>query len=472
MRKASVLGLVAVLLLALAAVPVSASGGKTRMFTILFQSQSLPADAAKLVEKAGGRVISSVPEIGMIQAEGTTAMMTALQKNSSVQAVAPTLTWSLETTKMQELTESTPDTTLNGPGDLYNAYQWDIKQVTHNGASWQLGGGSHQTVVGIIDTGVNKNHSALAANFMGGRNFVPAGANGDPTETGDPNDFADRHGHGSHVAGTIAGNGRIYGVGPNLGFRSYRVFGATGGAPTSWIVAAMVSAVNDGVDVISMSLGGYDVQGKVTWTDPDTGTTYKVGDDHPDMVAWMRATKYALSKDVVVVAAAGNEGFDAGNPKAVVDYLNAEYGSLGFQWQGAGREVPGNLPGVIAVSATGPDESPASYSNYGNGFVSVAAPGGDFQRYPVGDWYTDMCLSSYKTSGYVWMAGTSMATPKVSAVAALVIDQYKTSHGGARPGVQYAPTKIAQSAVDLGKPGHDAYYGQGELDAYAALGGQ
>jgi subtilisin family serine protease len=84
---------------------------------------------------------------------------------------------------------------------------------------------------------------------------VPAGETGDPTETGDPADYTARLGHGSHVAGDIAGNGRIYGVGPNLGFRAYRVFGASGGSDTATITAAMISAANYGVDVISMSLG-------------------------------------------------------------------------------------------------------------------------------------------------------------------------------------------------------------------------
>jgi hypothetical protein len=61
-------------------------------------------------------------------------------------------------------------------------------------------------------------------------------------------------------------------------FRAYRVFGASGGAPTAWITAAMVAAADDGVDVISMSLGGYDAIAGGTWTDPDTGIVYRIKD--------------------------------------------------------------------------------------------------------------------------------------------------------------------------------------------------
>ncbi len=453
------------LLLASLAVP-TASAGSPRKFTIAFKNESLSDADLKRVTAAGFKVIRALPELGAVYAEGTPAAMAALSRQAGVANVSPTLTWKLQEAKAYPL--AAPASPLAGPGDLYNVYQWDIKQVTHNGASWGVHPGSHATVVGIIDTGVNSAHGDLAANFLGGRNFVAAGAGGDPTETGNPADYADRHGHGTHVAGAVAGNGRIYGVGPQLGFRAYRVFGAAGGASTDTIVAAMMSAVSDGVDVISMSLGGYDVMGKVTWTDPSTSETYVLGNDHADFVTWIRAVRYAIKQGIVVVAAAGNDAINAANPNAIVDYLNAVYGPEGYHFQGAGFEVPGGIPGALGVSATGPDMSLASYSNYGAGFVDVAAPGGDFQRYPVGDWYTDMNLSSYRTGGYAWMAGTSMATPKVSAVAALYIDQYKLANGGRRPTPAATAHAVKTSAVS-GKKGYDAYFGHGHVDAYAAL---
>jgi subtilisin family serine protease len=471
-RKVWVLGVALSLVASVFATSVSAAEGRSRKLTVVFQNGALPANVAGLVQQAGGRLVSAVPEVGMVQVEGTPATMQALQRVAGVQAVAPSLRWQLQVLQQHPLAESAA-AALSGPGDMYAKYQWDIKQVTRDGASWNLDKGSHQTVVGIVDTGVDSTHRDLAANFMGGRNFVPAGENGDPTETGDPADYTDRLGHGSHVAGDIAGNGRIYGVGPNLGFRAYRVFGASGGSDTATITAAMISAANDGVDVISMSLGGYDVLGKVTWTDPDTSTVYDLGDDHADLIAYVRAVKYATQKGSVVVAAAGNEAIDAGNPKAVTDYMNQTYGPLGYTFQGAGIEVPSGIPGAVGVTATGPNAAFASYSNYGRGFADVTAPGGDFQRYGQdADWYLDLNLSADNHGGYVFMAGTSMATPKVSAVAALYIDQYKATHGGARPSPMQTAQVVLRSANDIGSTGYDQYFGFGMVDAYRVLGGR
>lgn len=441
----------------------SATAQTTREFTVVFKSATLPANAADIVTAAGGTLLDTSAELGVLRFSGPVSAFERLSTNTNVLAVGPSVEFTLAPAQSLEAAVE-PDGVNTAAADLYNRYQWDIKQVTNNGASYALGTGSHGTVVGIIDTGVSQNHSALKANLLGGRNFVNDGPGG----TVVPSDIEDKHGHGSHVAGNIAGNGRILGIAPNVGFRSYRVFGATGGSPSSRIINAIVTATNDGVDVISMSIGGYDGIAQVWWTDSETGKQYRLGSDVADFVAYKRAVQYAVSHGVVVVAAAGNEALDTANPVATGAYLNAEYGAMGYSF-GASRETPGTLPGVVTVSATGPDKSLSSYSNYGPGAIDVSAPGGDFRRYPAPGWYTDMNLSSYKNGGYVWMAGTSMATPKVSAVAALIIDQAKA--GGVKLSPAQVVAKLQQSAVDLGKPGYDPFYGYGMANAYTALGG-
>jgi subtilisin family serine protease len=237
----------------------------------------------------------------------------------------------------------------------------------------------------------------------------------------------------------------------------------------------MVAAVDDGCRVISMSLGGYDVLGQVWWTDPVTGEKFRLGNDVAPFLAYRRAVQYAESRGAIVVASAGNDALNAIRRNEVTAFLNEEYGQHGYTFVGATFKVPAGTAGVISVSATGPDDSLSSYSTYGPGFVDVAAPGGDFQRWPAPGWHLDMCLSTYADYdpaagtvwlGYAFMAGTSMAAPKVSAVAALVAAQ--------NPGFGPAQIKAAVigSAEDLGQPGYDWYYGHGLVNAYRALGGQ
>lgn len=425
--------------------------------TVAFNGNSVPADAVAMVEAAGGHVVLAVPEVGVMEVTGSEFLLAALGARNDVAAANPSIDFQLPQTNATQLAET--DAVNFATADLYKKYQWDIKQVTNNGASFGLDPGSHNTIVGIVDTGVATSHPALMANLLGGRNFVDDDNDG----VVNPDDIEDRQGHGTHVAGAIAGNGRIFGVGPELAFRSYRVFGASGGASTANIAAAIVAAVRDKVDVISMSIGGFDGMAGGWWTSP-AGIVYRFK-DVADFLAYRRAVQFASQNGVVVVAAAGNEGFNIGNPALVTSYLNFKYGEYGYYFIGASREAPGTVAGVVTVSATGPDTSLASYSNYGNP-IDVAAPGGEDKRYPTPGWHLDMCLSSYP-GGYVWMDGTSMATPKVSAVAALIIDQAKAKGQTLTPAQTIA--RLKGSAIDLGKPGSDPYYGFGFVSAFNAL---
>lgn len=445
----------------------AASANSVYRFTVVFHSETLPSHAAAMVESAGGTVLDSFAELGVMMVQGPASLMKSLSSQREVLAASPTLEFRINPAKVAD---AEVESVNMAAADLYNAFQWDIKQVTNNGASYQLGTGSHQTVVGIIDTGINTQHNDLKANLLGGRNYVPDGPGG----TVNPADIEDKHGHGSHVAGSIAGNGRILGVAPDMGYRAYRIFGASGGSPSTRVMRAMIDATNDGVDVISMSLGGYDILGWGYWTDPSTGTVYRFK-DVADFVAYRRAVQYAVKNGVVVVAAAGNEATNVANPHNVVQYLNAEYGPYGYYFQGAAKESPGTIAGVVAVSATGPDYSPASYTNYGPGAIDLSAPGGDFQRWPEVapiPWWYDMNFSAYRATAlgpnrYAWSAGTSMATPKVSAVAALIIDQARAN--GERITPSQVVARMQQTAQDKGKNGYDAWYGHGFVNAYEAL---
>lgn len=217
---------------------------------------------------------------------------------------------------------------------------------------------------------------------------------------------ADGNGHGTHVAGiaaAIINNGKgIAGIAGGAKIMPIKVMDDSGSGSYSTIINGVRYAADHGAKVISMSLGG-------------SGTSQAMQD----------AVDYATSHGVSVVAASGNNN-----------------GAVSF---------PGNCNGVITVGAIDSNNQRASFSNYGPE-MDVVAPGVNI-------------ISSFKNgdSSYTAMSGTSMATPFVSGVAALV--------RAANPSLSTAAVTniIDQSATDLGTAGFDNYYGYGLVDANKAV---
>ncbi|WP_216830407.1 S8 family peptidase [Alkalihalobacterium elongatum] len=450
----------------------AATDTKDGYYSVLFNQKSVPASFENQVKSLGGEIVYSVPQIGFVQVKAPTTSFNKLRGLAGLNVANPSLSWSVpESLRITEDTVNPADAAL---WDL----QWDIQRITENGASFELGTGSHDVVVGVVDTGIDRTHPDLVPNLLpGSKNFVPAGGfrGTEPEEEGDREAFDDTHGHGSHVAGSIAGNGAMLGVAPDTGIKAYRVFG-TSSAESAWIYDAMITAADDEVDVISMSLGGFDILGQVFYTDPKTGKRTNLGNDVADFKAYKRAVEYVTKKGVLVVVAAGNEELNATNKREVTNFLNEYYAGDGYSFVGAGFEVPGSIPGVVTVSATGQNDVLANYSNYGPGFIDIAAVGGDiklyeeyflagkFNEYIANRLFeTEFNLSASEDGGYYWSVGTSMATPKVSAVAALLIDK----HG------KMSPAKLQdllyKTAVDPVRGKDQRYFGSGHLNAYNAL---
>lgn len=427
---------------------------------VLFNEDTIDKSVENLIENSGGEVINTLSEIGGIEVKCSTELITEIQSYDTVKSLAPNHNIKVPDEKIVEFNESKKLRSANtSEGDLYNQYQWDIKRVTNDGKSFDLGTGNHDVVIAVIDSGVNTNHPDLQKNFMGGENFIPEGFNGDDSETGDPDDVEDRLGHGTYVAGSIAANGRTKGVAPDIGFKSYRVFDSEGNTNATIMSQAIIKAVDDGVKVINLSISGYNLKGKCYWTDPDTGIEHDLGDDMAEYELYKRAIKYAVKHNVTVVTASGNDGVDCGNPKKLTKFLNDQNGDQGFRYKGLTYEVPGSIDGVINVSATGKTDKIAEYSNYGKNFIDVAAPGGDSSK--TGSIF-DMCLST-GTTDYWFVEGTSIAAPKVSAIAGLILCEDDT----------LTPKKVAKriykSSEKIGGNKSKNYYGQGLANAYKAL---
>ncbi|MED4202745.1 S8 family serine peptidase [Neobacillus mesonae] len=439
----------------------------------------LPSNFSEKIEGAGGKVERVIQEIGTVEvASSDPSFLANIKQDTNVHAADRELEAYLETDPDEKIqfTPGTPNgdkVTLDSNADSYWDQQWDMQRLTHNGDSYKLNKGNHDTVVAVIDTGIDFSHPDLKdnADLAGSKTFVPR-----------TTDAWDQNGHGTHVAGSIAANGKVKGVGPGLTVRAYRVFGATGGAQQSWITDAIVSAANDGVDVINMSIGGW------RWMANNLGEK----GDSASMVAYHRAVQYAIQKGVTVVVSAGNDSRDLNNLHDMQTYWKENYG---WDIKGPSRVVPAQIPGVITVSSSNEwsDEGIAFYSNYGNA-IDVAGPGGDngptydglYRQNPKGDFlnkrdFTYRTLSTYPTypvgggnnattkfsdgkwHGYSYLHGTSMAAPKVAGVAGVI----KAAHP------EYSPAQVAaairQSAIDFGKVGFDPLYGHGEANVYNFL---
>ncbi len=266
--------------------------------------------------------------------------------------------------------------------DLTKFWQLD---ATGAKLAWPTSAGKN-VVVAILDSGVNYNHPALAANIQVNSKEI-AGNNIDDDKNGFVDDVAgwdfgnsdafpyDDYGHGSHCAGITASS--VFGIAKNAKILPVKIGGGAG-IDTASVVGGIYYAVDNGAKIISMSLG------------------------FEQNLATMRtALEYARKKNVIVIAAAGNgDAQGMGMDNDVTPMYPASY----------------PLDNIVAVAATGVTNEITQYSNYGLKSVHVGAPGGDDNG---------QILSSYKANpknaDYKEMSGTSMATPAVAGVVAQVL---------------------------------------------------
>ncbi len=279
--------------------------------------------------------------------------------------------------------------------DTYRSDLWAFDRLQVE-SIWPVTTGAGVNVA-VLDTGVAY-HEDLAGLFGPGADF--SGGRGDGRNDG--------HSHGTHVAGTIAATANnglgIAGVAPDVRIMPVKVLGDDGGGSAGAVAEGIVWATDNGAEVISMSLGG----------------------TSPSMAMEMAVT-YAVQRGVTVVAAAGNSRL----------------------W-GSPRAYPASYDGVVAVAATTPLNTAASFST-GNEWVDIAAPG-------TGIW------STIPGNRYAAYNGTSMATPHVAAVAAMVHARAATLGESV-----YVPGILEETAQDLGVPGRDDDFGWGLVDPLAAV---
>ena len=418
------------------------AGHRGGRWTVVFRSATLPANAGARVAAAGGAAQKMIHEIGVLTASGDTAFAARLAADPAVLAVGPEKFYTLpQVTAAGTHADGTGAPTA---ADNLYPYQWNIRRVNAPAMWARVPMEIQNTVtVAVLDTGVMDTHrdligqviTSIATNYC-----LETGLDAYPIYTKlidfdahpiwSPDDGctpADTYyvAHGTHVSGTIAakfGGGRVVGVAPGVRIAAYKVFdryrytSSEGdvvddvGAFDGPIFAAIADAAHKGYAVINLSLGS-----TIDRRDPG---------DNASWLGWDRVAKFANRMGTVIVTAAGNEAENSNGTLA---------------------HIPSDLPTVISTSATGSSQlvvagglivaAPGSdvlafYSNFG-GATDMSAPGGDCGPGPGcnGNYFI---MSTYifeddstpgvpaGTAGYAQYAGTSMASPHVAAVAAIV----------------------------------------------------
>jgi subtilisin family serine protease len=507
-RVAAVLTAAAGVLLLLTGRAQPARAGTMQTYLVLFQQSAVPSDAARMIGGAGGSLVYSYDAIGVAIARSDSASFRDnLLKDGRVENAAATAAFGSRLNpdlRAVDAAEGPPPGPLpNSPApgsDNLSALQWDMPQI-HGPEARAVTGGSRSVVVGIIDTGIDYTHPDLAPNIDFANSVSCVGGVPNPA----PAAWNDDNGHGTHTAGTVAAakNGvGIVGVAPNVMLAAIKTGNADGFFFPEAVVCAFLWAGSHHIDVTNNSY----------FADP---WLYNCRNDPVQRAIWkaeQRAIRYALANGVTVVAAAGNENQDLAH--TAIDTISPDFPPGSEQERevtAACVVIPVEIPGVIGVSANGNLMQKAYYSSYGVGAVQVVAPGGDrrFQRTPAapngrvlstwpaalaGDIPPSLLVKDCSVSPcatYAYLQGTSMASPHVAGVAALVVSRYGGKGGGQNgqlsPGQVQAiitgtadPLPCPPNPFNPGPPfvfqatcqggnGSNSFYGKGQVNALAAV---
>jgi subtilisin family serine protease len=457
-----------------AALAPVASGGN---YIVLYKQQAVGADAATTVAKAGGSLVASYPAIGVVVARSDSpAFRSSLLRDSRVWGAASTVGFGVQFDEAAgPPIGGLPNFPANDFAEPLFPLQWDMRQI-HTPEAHAITGGSPEVLVGDLDTGLDFTHPDLAPNYDAANSADCSSGAASPLLPGN-----DVFGHGTHTAGTIAAaqNGLgIVGVAPNVRIAGIKSSNDAGFFFPEMVVCSFMWAATHGIDVTNNSY----------FADPWYFNCKSDTEQRAIWIAEQRAIRYAIRRGVVVVAAAGNFADDLAHPTR--DIISPDTGAgIPRDVTNACAVVPVEVPGVIGVSADGNLGIKSFYSSYGSGVIKVTAPGGDSVLQRTAAAPNGRVLSTVPGGGYAYAQGTSMATPHVTGVAALIESRYGPLSTGAVAAMigQAADPIACPDAATLalyapfpqfsngeaqscqGGAGYNSWYGHGQVNALSAI---
>jgi lantibiotic leader peptide-processing serine protease len=461
------------MLIAAFALAFASTAGAAR-YLVVYKNEAVPKNAAAAIQNAGGQLVVSYDQIGVVVADSSSdsfaAILTGDTKVDGVSALDG-LSFGLEHDSA-DFEGDLPNTPA-ADSDTFSGLQWNMRQI-HAPEAHAITGGSPAVVVGLLDSGIDYTHPDLAQNI----DFQDSASCVTGVPDTNPLAWKDDNGHGTHNAGTIAAasNGfGIVGVAPNVELASVKVAQPSGLITPAAVVCGFMWAATHHIDVTNNS---YTIDvGATTGADPLDFFCHNDPAQQPLIQAVKRSVRFALKRGVSVIASAGNSNIDLANPPLGNECIR----------------LPSELPGVVAVTATALSGQKASYSNFGVGFANVAAPGGDTVPAPpagfvLSTWPAYLQVPRLLTDStpngpayYRFMAGSSMAAAHASGVAALIISRYgdlrSPANATMRPGKVAAflqqtatPTSCPPDpSACLGVDGYNGYFGSGIVDALGAV---
>lgn len=438
--------------------------------TIYLKSPTYSALFKQQMKNKNIKISYSIDELGLFQIEST---IETIEYISEQQNYIDSFNKSLSVKLASNITPRINFNNLANSKSLLSAIpknlwslQWDMKQTTNDGLSYDITKGNKEIVVGIIDSGILESHPDLQPNIIPSENFVPEGGykGNELEESGNANRSVDILGHGTLVAGQIAANGRMMGVAPNVGIKSYRVFGSTS-AESIWIIKAIIEAAKDDVDVINLSVGEYLIQGNIKYADGSVET-----DQIAEIKAYKKALNIAHKMGSVVVASVGNDSLNMNDKELTREFWEEDLKEDAISFQGKLLDIPAQLPHVVTVSSANPQNNLSSFSNFGKNYVDIASYGGDVtlldkygeERYWSEKWFEkELILSTSADGTYTYNIGTSLSAPKVSGTIALIISKYK---------LHDKPNSAVNKLYKNGTlQSNKSFFGNGILNSYKAL---